>query len=143
MLTGLPIGYSVIVALTGLPIGYSVVVALTGLPIGYSVIVAIIGLPIGYSVIVALTGLAIGYSVTVAIIGHPIRCNGKLRQFLQSGTMNTSRTSTIFSSFKEPTQFHLFMKLEALVLAVRQETDLLFSIYDAKSNEVIRQVDQL
>ena len=38
-LTGLPIGYSVIVALTGLPIGYSVIVALTGLPIGYSVIV--------------------------------------------------------------------------------------------------------
>ena len=40
-LTGLPIGYSVIVALTGLPIGYSVIVALTGLPIGYSVIVAL------------------------------------------------------------------------------------------------------
>ena len=37
VLTGLPIGYSVIVALTGLPIGYSVIVALTGLPIGYSV----------------------------------------------------------------------------------------------------------
>ena len=55
-LTGLPIGYSVIVALTGLPIGYSVIVALTGLPIGYSVIVALTGLPIGYSVIVALTG---------------------------------------------------------------------------------------
>ena len=33
---GLPIGYSVIVALTGLPIGYSVIVALTGLLIGYS-----------------------------------------------------------------------------------------------------------
>ena len=48
-LTGLPIGYSVIVALT---IGYSVIVALTGLPIGYSVIVALTGLPIGYSVIV-------------------------------------------------------------------------------------------
>ena len=31
-LTGLPIGYSVIVALTGLPIGYSVIAALTGLP---------------------------------------------------------------------------------------------------------------
>ena len=30
--SGLPIGYSVIVALTGLPIGYSVIVALTGLP---------------------------------------------------------------------------------------------------------------
>ena len=29
MVTGLPIGYSVIVALTGLPIGYSVIVALT------------------------------------------------------------------------------------------------------------------
>ena len=29
--TGLPIGYSVIVALTGLPIGYSVIVALTDL----------------------------------------------------------------------------------------------------------------
>ena len=41
---------------TGLPIGYSVIVALTGLPIGYSVIVALTGLPIGYSVIVALTG---------------------------------------------------------------------------------------
>lgn len=52
--------------------------------------------------------------------------------------MNTTRTSTIFSSFKEPTQFHLFMKLEALVLAVRQETELLFSIYDAKNNEVVR-----
>ena len=52
--TGLPIGYSVIVALTtGLPIGYSVIVVLTtGLPIGYSVIVALTGLPIGYSVIV-------------------------------------------------------------------------------------------
>ena len=37
--SGLPIGYSVIVALTGLPI------ALTGLPIGYSVIVALTGLP--------------------------------------------------------------------------------------------------
>jgi len=35
-LTGLPIGYSVLVAL---PIGYSVLVALTGPPIGYSVIV--------------------------------------------------------------------------------------------------------
>ena len=53
--SGLPIGYSVIVALIGLPIGYSVIVALTGLPIGYSVIVALTGLPIGYSVIVALT----------------------------------------------------------------------------------------
>ena len=70
--TGLPIGYSVIVALTGLPIGYSVIVALTGLPIGYSVIVALTGLPIGYSVIVALTGLPIGYSVIVALTGLPI-----------------------------------------------------------------------
>ena len=54
--------YSVIMAmsLTGLPIGYSVIVALTGLPIGYSVIVALTGLPIGYSVIVALTGLSEG-----------------------------------------------------------------------------------
>ena len=54
------------VALTGLPIGYSVTVALTvaGLPI---VIVALTGLPIEYSVIVALTGLPIGYSVTVAL----------------------------------------------------------------------------
>ena len=34
--TGLPIGYSVIVALTGVPIGYSVIVALTGVPIGYT-----------------------------------------------------------------------------------------------------------
>ena len=32
-MTGLPIGYSVIIALTGLPIGYSVIVALTGLPV--------------------------------------------------------------------------------------------------------------
>jgi len=31
------------------------------------------------------------------------------------------------------------MKLEALVLAVRQETELLFSIYDAKKGEVVRQ----
>ena len=38
-MTGLPIGYRVIVALTGLPIGYSVIVALTSLPIGYSVLV--------------------------------------------------------------------------------------------------------
>ena len=30
------------VSLTGLPIGYSVIVALTGLPIGYSVIVALL-----------------------------------------------------------------------------------------------------
>ena len=60
----LPIGYSVIVALTGLPIGYSVLV---GLPIGYSVIVALTGLPIGHSVIVALTGLPIGYGVIVAL----------------------------------------------------------------------------
>ena len=66
-LTGLLIGYSVIVALTGLPIAHSVIVALTGLPIGYSVIVALTGLPIGYSVIVALTGLPIGYSVIVAL----------------------------------------------------------------------------
>ena len=67
IVTGLPIGYSVIVALTGLPIAYSVIVALTGLPIEYSVIVALTGLPIGYSVIVALTGLPIGYSVIVAL----------------------------------------------------------------------------
>ena len=40
----------------GLPIRYSVIVALTGLPIGYSVIVALTGLPIGYGVIVVLTG---------------------------------------------------------------------------------------
>ena len=59
-ITGLPIGYSVIVALTGLPVGHSVIVALTGLPIGHSVIVALTGLRIGYSVIVALTGLSIG-----------------------------------------------------------------------------------
>ena len=58
--------YSVIVALTDLLTGYSVIVdssALTGLPIGYSVIVALTGLPIGYSVIVALmlciSGLAV------------------------------------------------------------------------------------
>ena len=37
---GLPVGYSVIVALTGLPVGYSVIVALTGLLIRYNVIVA-------------------------------------------------------------------------------------------------------
>ena len=37
--TGLPIGYSVIVALTRLPVRYSVIVALTYLPIGYSVMV--------------------------------------------------------------------------------------------------------
>jgi len=48
--------------ITGLPIGYSVIVALTGLPIGYSVIVALTSLPIGYSVIVALTGPSIVYS---------------------------------------------------------------------------------
>ena len=50
-ITGLPIGYSVIVALTGLPIGYNVTVALTaaGLPIGYSIIAALTRLPIGYS----------------------------------------------------------------------------------------------
>ena len=45
-------------ALTGLPIGYSVIVSLTGLPIGYSVIVALTGLPIGYSVLVLQTGLS-------------------------------------------------------------------------------------
>ena len=45
-LTGLPIGYSIIVVLTGLPIGYSVIVALTGLPIGYSVIVALTDPPL-------------------------------------------------------------------------------------------------
>ena len=42
-------------ALTGLPIGYSVIVALTGLPIGYSVIVTLTGLPIGYSIVIGLT----------------------------------------------------------------------------------------
>ena len=46
IIIGLPIGYSVIVALTGLPIGYSVIVALTGFPIGYSVIA---DLHIGYN----------------------------------------------------------------------------------------------
>ena len=52
-------------------------------------------------------------------------------------------TSTLSSSFKEPTQFHLFMKYDALVFAVEYETDLLFSVYDAEQNEVIRQVNQL
>ena len=50
-----------IVALTGLPIGYGVMVALTGLPI-----VALTGLPIGYSVIVALSKRS----------PYRIQCNG-------------------------------------------------------------------
>ena len=57
-------------ALTGLPIGYSVIVALTGLPIGYSVIVALTGLPIGYSVIVVLTSLT-PYGLS-GLTRHPI-----------------------------------------------------------------------
>ena len=52
-------------------------------------------------------------------------------------------TSTFFSPFEEPTQFHLFMEFKALVLAVGQEVDLLFSVYDARQNEVIRHVNQL
>ena len=81
-LTDLPIGHSVIVALTGLPIGHSVIVALTDLPIGYSVIVALTGLPIGYSVIVALTGLPIGYNVTVALTGLPIGYNVIVHRYI-------------------------------------------------------------
>ncbi|XP_065920842.1 dedicator of cytokinesis protein 1-like isoform X2 [Dysidea avara] len=76
-------------------------------------------------------------STSVIHLYRVIRKQSSLGIVESSGTINTTRTSTIFSSFKEPTQFHLFMKLEALVLAVRQETELLFSIYDAKKGEVV------